>query len=186
LSTHNPFGLARLRGARFMLAFTSEVYGDPLVHPQPEEYRGNVNQVGVRGVYDQAKRYAESITMAYRHHLDTRIVRIFNPYGSRMRPDDRRMVPKFIRQALSGRPLTVRGERIQTRGVHYVDDRIEGCVRLVIKSEESPLVNIGNPHEVRMLEMASSESQLINEGFSEYDQKRKVHSRIVMQTPRAF
>src|SRR5215207_4499820 len=133
LGTHNCLGLARARGARFMLASTSEVYGDPLVHPQREDYRGNVSTTGVRSVYDEAKRYAEALTMAYhRHHrLDTRIVRIFNSYGPRMREDDGRMVPNFIRQALLGEPLTVYGEGTQTRSVQYVEDLIEGVTRLM-------------------------------------------------------
>src|ERR671914_695228 len=122
--THNSLGLAKAKRARFMLASTSEVYGDPLVHPQPESYRGNVNPIGIRGVYDEAKRYAEAITMAYhRHHrVETRIVRIFNTHGPRMRPDDGRMIPNFIQQALSGEPLTVYGDGNQTRSVQYVDD----------------------------------------------------------------
>ncbi len=181
LGTHNSLGLARRKGARFMLASTSEVYGDPLVHPQPEDYRGNVNQVGIRGVYDEAKRYAESITMAYhRHHrLDTRIVRIFNSYGPRMRPDDGRMVPNFIRQALSGRPLTVHGEGIQTRSVQYVDDLIEGVLRLMRSTETRP-VNIGSPHEMSVreiaemiIEISGSESELIFEPLPEDDPKRR-------------
>jgi dTDP-glucose 4,6-dehydratase len=155
LGTHNCLGLARARGARFMLASTSEVYGDPLVHPQREDYRGNVSTTGVRSVYDEAKRYAEALTMAYhRHHrLDTRIVRIFNSYGPRMREDDGRMVPNFIRQALLGEPLTVYGEGTQTRSVQYVDDLIEGVIRLM-KSDETRPVNIGNPVEYSVREVA--------------------------------
>jgi dTDP-glucose 4,6-dehydratase len=133
-----------------MLASSSEVYGDPLVHPQTENYWGNVNPVGVRGVYDEAKRYAEAITMAYhRHHkVDTRIVRVFNTYGPRMRVDDGRMVPNFIQQTLLGRPLTVYGDGSQSRSVQYVDDLIEGVLRLMKSPEDRP-VNIGNPVESR-------------------------------------
>ena len=147
--THNCLGLARARGARFMLASTSEVYGDPLVHPQHEDYRGNVSTTGPRSVYDEAKRYAEALTMAYhRHHrVDTRIVRIFNTHGPKMREDDGRMVPNFIRQALFGEPLTVYGEGTQTRSVQYVDDLIEGVIRLMKTGETRP-VNIGNPRGV--------------------------------------
>jgi dTDP-glucose 4,6-dehydratase len=155
MGTYNALGLALARGARFMLASTSEVYGDPLVHPQHEGYRGNVNPIGIRGVYDEAKRYAESITMAYhRHHrVDTRIARIFNTYGPRMRPDDGRMVPNFIRQALAGEPLTVYGDGSQTRSLQYVDDLVEGLVRLM-RSEEVRPVNIGNPAEYSVREVA--------------------------------
>jgi dTDP-glucose 4,6-dehydratase len=181
LGTYNSLGLALAKGARFMLASTSEVYGDPLVHPQHEEYWGNVNPTGVRGVYDEAKRYAESITMAYhRHHrVDTRIVRIFNSYGPRMRPDDGRMVPNFIRQALSGQPLTVYGEGIQTRSVQYVDDLIECAIRLMRSTETRP-VNIGSPHEMSVreiaemiIEISGSESELIFEPLPEDDPKRR-------------
>jgi dTDP-glucose 4,6-dehydratase len=181
LGTYNSLGLALAKGARFMLASTSEVYGDPLVHPQHEEYWGNVNPTGVRGVYDEAKRYAESITMAYhRHHrVDTRIVRIFNSYGPRMRPDDGRMVPNFIRQALSGQPLTVYGEGIQTRSVQYVDDLIEGAIRLMRSTETRP-VNIGSPIEYEvgeiarmMIELSGSESDLVHEALPEDDPKRR-------------
>ena len=143
LGTHNSLGLARARGARFMLASTSEVYGDPLVHPQHEVYTGNVSITGPRSVYDEAKRYAEALTMAY-HRLDSRIVRIFNTHGPRMREDDGRMVPNFIRQALLGEPLTIYGDGTQTRSVQYVDDLIEGVLRLM-RSDEVRLVNIGNP-----------------------------------------
>src|SRR5215204_4629167 len=153
--THNALGLARAKGARFMLASTSEVYGDPLVHPQPEGYWGNVNPIGIRGVYDEAKRYAESMTMAYhRHHrVDTRIVRIFNTYGPRMRPNDGRMVPNFIQQAFSGEPLTVYGDGSQTRSVQYVDDLVEGVFRLMNSGVNHP-VNIGNDAEYSILELA--------------------------------
>ena len=157
LGTLNALGLAKAKGARLMLASTSEVYGDPLVHPQHEGYLGNVNPIGPRGVYDEAKRYAEAITMAYhRHHgVDTRIVRIFNTYGPRMRPDDGRMIPNFISQALDGDPLTVYGDGSQTRSVQYVDDLIEGAYRLM-QSEERRPVNIGNPVEYTVKEVAES------------------------------
>ncbi len=155
LGTYNALGLAKAKRARFMLASTSEVYGDPLVHPQPEWYQGNVNPIGVREVYDEAKRYAESITMAYhRHHgLETRISRIFNSYGPRMRPDDGRMIPNFVSQALAGEPLTVYGDGSQTRSVQYVDDLIEGMVRLMQSPERRP-VNLGNPVEYSVREVA--------------------------------
>ncbi|MGB3634447.1 MAG: UDP-glucuronic acid decarboxylase family protein [Rubrobacteraceae bacterium] len=155
LGTYNSLGLAKAKGARMVLASTSEVYGDPLVHPQPEEYWGNVNPIGTRGVYDEAKRYAEAITMAYhRHHrVDTRIVRIFNTYGPRMRPDDGRMIPNFVQQALSGEPLTVYGEGLQTRSLQYADDLVEGVIRLM-RSEETRPVNIGNPVEYTVREVA--------------------------------
>ena len=161
LGTYNALGLARERGARFMLASTSEVYGDPLEHPQSEGYRGNVNPIGIRGVYDEAKRYAEAMTMAYhRHHrVDTRIVRIFNTYGPRMRPDDGRMVPNFIRQALTGEPLTVYGDGSQTRSIQYVDDLIEGVFRLMHGREPNP-VNIGNPRELSVREVATMTLEL--------------------------
>ncbi len=159
LGTHKALGLARAKGARFLLASTSEVYGDPLVHPQPESYWGNVNPIGPRGVYDEAKRFAEAITMAYRrvHGLQTRIVRIFNTYGPRMRLNDGRVVPNFIGQALRGEPLTVYGDGSQTRSFCYVDDLIEGIVRLLHSDEAEP-VNLGNPDEVSILEFA----QIIN------------------------
>ena len=155
LGTYNSLGLALAEGARIMLASTSEVYGDPLVHPQTEEYWGNVNPIGIRGVYDEAKRYAESITMAYhRHHgVDTRIVRIFNTHGPRMRPDDGRMIPNFISQALAKKPITIYGDGTQTRSVQYVDDLIEGLLRLM-RSEETRPVNIGNPVEYTVREVA--------------------------------
>ena len=181
LGTYNCLGLALAKGARFMLASTSEVYGDPLVHPQHEDYWGNVNPIGIRGVYDEAKRYAESITMAYhRHHgLDTRIVRIFNTYGPRMRPDDGRMVPNFIQQALSGQPLTIYGGGTQTRSVQYVSDLIEGTFRLM-KSTETRPVNVGNPVEYPVREIAEmvidisgSTSELVFEPLPEDDPKQR-------------
>jgi dTDP-glucose 4,6-dehydratase len=155
LGTHKALGLAKSKGARFLLASTSEVYGDPLIHPQPETYWGNVNPVGPRGVYDEAKRFAEAITMAYhRHHgVDTRIVRIFNTYGPRMRADDGRVVPTFICQALDGEPLTAFGDGSQTRSFCFVADLIEGIWRL-LGSDYSDPMNIGNPAEMTVLEFA--------------------------------
>ncbi|MEW5876773.1 MAG: UDP-glucuronic acid decarboxylase family protein [Acidobacteriota bacterium] len=155
LGTHKALGLAKAKGARFLLASTSEVYGDPLVHPQPESYWGNVNPVGPRGVYDEAKRFAEAMTMAYHryHRLETRIVRIFNTYGPRMRRNDGRVVPAFICQALAGEPLTVFGDGSQTRSFCYVDDLIEGVVR-VLFSEITEPINLGNPQEMTVLEFA--------------------------------
>ncbi len=149
LGTHNALGLALAKRARFLLASTSEVYGDPLVHPQPETYWGNVNPIGIRGVYDEAKRFAEAITMAYHriHGVDTRIIRIFNTYGPRMRLDDGRVVPNFVGQALRGQPLTVYGDGSQTRSFCYVSDLVDGMVRLLMSSENDP-VNIGNPIEL--------------------------------------
>ncbi|VVB95777.1 GDP-L-fucose synthase [uncultured archaeon] len=155
LGTHNMLGLAKEKKARFLLASTSEVYGDPLVNPQPEEYWGNVNPIGPRGVYDEAKRYAEAITMAYHryHGIDTRIVRIFNTYGPRMRLNDGRVVPNFIGQALRGENLTVYGDGSQTRSFCYVSDEIEGIYRLMMSDYTLP-VNIGNPEEHTILEFA--------------------------------
>jgi dTDP-glucose 4,6-dehydratase len=143
------------KSARFLLASTSEVYGDPLVHPQPESYWGNVNPIGPRGVYDEAKRFAEAMTMAYRraHGVDTRIVRIFNTYGERMRPRDGRVVPALISQALAGEPMTVFGDGSQTRSFCYVSDLIEGIYRLLLSGEPDP-VNIGNPSELSVLDFA--------------------------------
>ena len=157
LGTHNALGLALNKGARFFLASTSEVYGDPLVHPQPETYWGNVNPIGVRGVYDESKRFAEAITMAYHriHHLDTRIVRIFNTYGPRMRQDDGRVIPNFIHQALNKQPLTLYGDGTQTRSFTYVDDEIDGFYRLLMSDEVMP-VNIGNTNETNMIELAET------------------------------
>ena len=155
LGTHNALGLAKAKNARFFLASTSEVYGDPLVHPQPESYWGNVNPVGPRGVYDEAKRFAEAITMAYHrfHGLDTRIVRIFNTYGPRMRPHDGRVVTNFIVQALNGEPLTVYGDGSQTRSFCYVDDEVEGIYRLFMRGTPEP-TNIGNPDEYTVRQLA--------------------------------
>jgi len=155
LGTHNALGIAKEKKARFLLASTSEVYGDPLVHPQNEDYWGNVNCIGPRGVYDEAKRFAEAITMAYHrvHKVDTRIVRIFNTYGPRMRKNDGRAIPNFISQALADQPLTVYGKGLQTRSFCYVDDLIEGIWRLLNSGTNSP-VNIGNPDEMCLVDLA--------------------------------
>ena len=155
--THNALGLAKVHRARFLLASTSEVYGDPQVHPQPETYWGNVNPIGPRGVYDEAKRYAEALTMAYHRQqgVDTAIVRIFNTYGARMRPHDGRAIPTFIRQALEEKPLTVFGDGSQTRSFCYVDDLIRGLILLAESGEHMP-VNIGNPAEMSLLELAEA------------------------------
>jgi dTDP-glucose 4,6-dehydratase len=157
LGTHNMLGLAKAKGARFLLASTSEVYGDPLVHPQPESYWGNVNPVGPRGVYDEAKRFAEAMTMAYHrvHGLDIRIVRIFNTYGPRMRLRDGRVVPAFLQQALQGEPLTVFGDGGQTRSFCYVDDLIEGIWRLLNSDLRTPC-NLGNPQEMTIRRFADA------------------------------
>ena len=155
--THNALGLAKFKRARFLLASTSEVYGDPQIHPQPEGYWGNVNPVGPRGVYDEAKRYAEALTMAYHRQqgVDTCIARIFNTYGPRMRPHDGRAIPTFMRQALDGKPLTVFGDGSQTRSFCYVDDLIEGLYLLAMSEEHLP-VNLGNPNEFTLLELAET------------------------------
>jgi len=155
LGTHKALGLAKAKGARFLLASTSEVYGDPLVHPQREDYWGNVNPIGPRGVYDEAKRFAEAMTMAYHryHGLETRIARIFNTYGPRMRPNDGRVVSNFINQALRGQPLTVYGDGSQTRSFCYVSDMVEGLYRLLMSNEVEP-VNLGNPKEFTVIELA--------------------------------
>jgi dTDP-glucose 4,6-dehydratase len=155
LGTHKALGLAKEKNARFLIASTSEIYGDPLVHPQPEEYWGNVNTIGFRGCYDEAKRFAESLTMAYHreHQVETRIVRIFNTYGPRMRVNDGRVVPAFISQALKNKPVTVFGQGTQTRSFCYVSDLIEGIYRLMMSDYDLP-VNIGNPTEMTMLQFA--------------------------------
>src|SRR6266478_9755137 len=155
LGTHKSLGLAREKKARFLMASTSEIYGDPLVNPQPETYWGNVNPIGPRGVYDEAKRFAEAITMAYRrsHAVDTRVVRIFNTYGPRMRPRDGRVVPALIGQAISGEPMTVFGDGSQGRSFCYVDDLIDGIYRLLLSNEPDP-TNIGNPAEMTVLQFA--------------------------------
>jgi dTDP-glucose 4,6-dehydratase len=155
--THNALGLAKFKRARFLLASTSEVYGDPLIHPQPETYWGNVNPIGPRGVYDEAKRYSEALTMAYHRQqgVDTCIVRIFNTYGPRMRPFDGRAVPTFVRQALADKPLTVFGDGSQTRSFCYVDDLVRGLILLAESGEHEP-VNVGNPTEMTLLELAQA------------------------------
>ena len=177
LGTHKALGLARAKGARLLLASTSEVYGDPLVHPQPESYWGNVNPVGPRGVYDEAKRFAEALTMAYHryHALDTRIVRIFNTFGPRMRPHDGRVVSNFIMQALRGEPLTVYGDGSQTRSFCYVDDLVEGIVRLLERGTPEP-TNIGNPGEFTVRQLADhvlaltgSRSEIVHRPLPEDD-----------------
>lgn len=167
LGTHNSLGLAKKMRARFLLASTSEVYGDPLVHPQPESYWGNVNPVGPRGVYDEAKRFAEAMVMAYHryHGLETRIVRIFNTYGPRMRPRDGRVVPAFIDQALRGEPLTVFGEGNQTRSFCFVKDLVDGIYRLLTANEVDP-VNIGNPTEMSVLDFAEKILELTGSSSS--------------------
>jgi dTDP-glucose 4,6-dehydratase len=179
LGTHNTLGLAKEKRARYFIASTSEVYGDPLEHPQTESYWGNVNPVGPRGVYDEAKRFAEAMTMAYhRHHgVDTRIVRIFNTYGPRMRPWDGRVVSNFIVQALTGQPLTVYGDGSQTRSFCYVEDEVEGIYQLFMKGDSNP-TNIGNPDEYTVrqlaeivLELTGSESPIVSEPLPEDDPK---------------
>jgi dTDP-glucose 4,6-dehydratase len=181
LGTHNMLGLARAKGAVFLLASTSEVYGDPLVHPQPETYWGNVNPIGPRGVYDEAKRAAEAFTMAYHraHKLNTRIVRIFNTYGKRMRLNDGRAAPNFIRQALAGEPLTVYGDGSQTRSLCYVDDLVDGILALLHTDYSDP-VNIGNPAEVTILQLANlirelcaSNSEIAYKPLPEDDPKQR-------------
>ncbi len=163
LGTFHTLDIAREHGARYMLASTSEVYGDPQVHPQPETYWGHVNPVGERAVYDEAKRFAEALTMAYhrKYGLDTRIVRIFNTYGPRMRLDDGRVIPNFLQQALRGEPLTVYGDGSQTRSFCYVDDLVEGILRLLQVQEPYP-VNLGNPHEITVLELAETINRLLD------------------------
>ncbi len=163
LGTLNAIGLAKSKGARFLLASTSEVYGDPKLNPQPETYWGNVNPIGPRGVYDEAKRFAEAMTMAYHryHDLDTRIVRIFNTYGPRMRLNDGRVVPNFIYQALNGLPLTVYGNGSQTRSFQYYSDLVEGVHRLLLSEEIEP-VNIGNPQDTTILDFAHMVQELTN------------------------
>jgi dTDP-glucose 4,6-dehydratase len=171
--THNALGLAKWKRARFLISSTSEVYGDPLIHPQPETYWGNVNPIGPRGVYDEAKRYAEALVMAYHRYqgVDTAIARIFNTYGPRMRPHDGRAIPTFLRQALDGKPLTVFGSGSQTRSFCYVDDLIRGLVALAESGEHFP-VNVGNPEERTLLELAEqikemtgSESEIVYEAL---------------------
>jgi dTDP-glucose 4,6-dehydratase len=179
--THNALGLAKFKRARFLLASTSEVYGDPLVHPQPESYWGNVNPIGPRGVYDEAKRYAEALTMAYHRQqgVDTAIVRIFNTYGPRMRPNDGRAIPTFVRQALASQPLTVFGDGSQTRSFCYVDDLIRGLFLLASSGEHLP-VNLGNPSEFTILELAETvlrvtgaSSEIVYEALPEDDPQQR-------------
>lgn len=179
LGTHKALGLAREKGAKFLLASTSEVYGDPLVHPQPEDYWGNVNPIGPRGVYDEAKRFAEAMTMAYNryHGIETQIVRIFNTYGPRMRLNDGRVVPNFISQALTGKPLTVYGDGSQTRSFCYYTDMVEGIHRLLESDIDTP-VNLGNPTEYSVLEFArkiieatGSASEIVHEELPVDDPK---------------
>jgi len=163
LGTHNALGLAKDKKAKFLLASTSEVYGDPLVHPQPESYWGNVNPIGPRGVYDEAKRFAEAITMAYHrfHRLDTRIARIFNTYGPRMKADDGRVVPTFIVQALKNKPITIFGNGMQTRSFCYVSDLIDGIYKLMLSDVAEP-VNLGNPEEYTILDFAKKIIKITN------------------------
>jgi dTDP-glucose 4,6-dehydratase len=179
LGTHKTLGLAKAKGARFLIASTSEVYGDPQVHPQPESYWGHVNPIGPRGVYDEAKRFAEAMTMAYHryHGVDTRIVRIFNTYGPRMRPNDGRVVSNFIVQALRGQPLTIYGDGSQTRSFCFVSDLIDGIYRL-FQSDWSDPVNIGNPGEFtvrqlaeRVIELTGSTSEIVSRPLPEDDPK---------------
>lgn len=179
VGTHHALGLARAKGARFLLASTSEVYGDPAIHPQPETYWGNVNPIGVRGVYDEAKRFGEAMTMAYRRYkdVDTRIARIFNTFGPRMRKDDGRAVPTFINQALNNQPITVFGDGSQTRSFGYITDLVEGIYLLMLSSEQEP-VNIGNPQEMTVKEMAEiiirltkSKSEIVHRPLPEDDPK---------------
>lgn len=181
LGTHNLLGLAKSKGARILVASTSEVYGDPLVHPQPEDYWGNVNPVGPRGVYDEAKRFQEAMTMAYHnfHGLETRIVRIFNTYGPRMRLDDGRVLPSFIGQALRGEDITVFGDGSQTRSFCYVDDLVEGIYRLLLSDYSGP-VNVGNPEEITINEFAEeivkltgSKSTIIHKELPKDDPKQR-------------
>ena len=181
LGTHNALGLAKAKRARFLLASTSEVYGDPLIHPQPETYWGNVNPIGPRGVYDEAKRFAEAMAMAYHrvHALEVRIVRIFNTYGPRMRLRDGRVVPNFMSQALLGKPLTVYGDGGQTRSFCYVSDLIDGIYRLLLSDAKTP-VNVGNPHEMTILQFAErikaitgSDSSIVFEPLPEDDPKTR-------------
>ena len=181
LGTHNALGLAKAKKAVFLLASTSEVYGDPLIHPQPEEYWGNVNPIGPRGVYDEAKRFAEAITMAYHrtHGINTKIVRIFNTYGPRMRIKDGRAIPNFLKQALTGEDLTVYGDGSQTRSFCFVTDLIEGIFRLLTSEQHEP-VNIGNPNEMTIQQMADkilqatqSNSKIVNVPLPEDDPKTR-------------
>ncbi len=179
LGTHNALGVAKAKNARILVASTSEVYGDPLIHPQHEEYWGNVNPIGPRGCYDEAKRFLESITMAYHNHhgVETRIVRIFNTYGPRMRPDDGRALPAFFSQAIRGEDITIFGDGLQTRSFCYVDDLVDGIYRLLLSDYSLP-VNIGNPEEISILgvakeviEITGSKSKLIHKDLPKDDPK---------------
>ena len=179
LGTHKALGLAKEKKARFLLASTSEVYGDPDIHPQPENYWGNVNPIGPRGVYDEAKRFAEALTMAYNryHNVETRIARIFNTFGTRMRANDGRAIPNFIMQALNGNPITVYGDGSQTRSFCYITDQVDGLFKLLMSNENEP-VNIGNPEEIPVLEIAKeiisltkNKSKIIFEDLPENDPK---------------
>ena len=179
LGTHKALGLAKEKKARFLLASTSEVYGDPDIHPQPEDYWGNVNPIGPRGVYDEAKRFAEALTMAYHryHNVETRIARIFNTFGTRMRVKDGRAIPNFIMQALNGDPITVYGDGSQTRSFCYISDQVDGLFKLLMSDEDEP-VNIGNPEEIPVVEIAreiisltNSKSKIIFEDLPENDPK---------------
>jgi len=181
LGTHKALGLAKEKGARFLIASTSEIYGDPLIHPQPEEYWGNVNTIGPRGCYDEAKRFAEAMTMAYHreHQVETRIVRIFNTYGPRMRLNDGRVVPAFISQALTNKPITIFGQGTQTRSFCYYADLIEGIYRLMMSDYDLP-VNIGNPTEMTMLQFAEqiiqatkSKSKIVRKPLPQDDPKQR-------------
>jgi len=182
LGTHNTLGLARSKNAKYFLASTSEVYGDPLVHPQPETYWGNVNPIGPRGVYDESKRFAEALTTAYqhKHNLDTRIIRIFNCYGPRLRFNDGRVVSNFIHQALTGKPITIYGEGAQTRSFQYVSDLVDGIIALLPVQHHEP-VNLGNPKEFTMIELAElvkeltgSKSKVVFEPLPVDDPKRRL------------
>jgi dTDP-glucose 4,6-dehydratase len=179
LGTHKALGLAKEKRARFLLASTSEVYGDPLIHPQKEDYWGNVNPIGPRGVYDEAKRFAEAMTMGYHraHGIDTRIIRIFNTFGIRMRRNDGRVVPNFITQALSGEDLTVYGDGSQTRSFCYVSDLVEGIVRLLASARNEP-VNVGNPTEMTVLQFAETIRRLIGSS------SRIVHKPLPVDDPK--
>ena len=163
LGTHNTLGVARAHNARYILASTSEIYGNPLEHPQKEEYWGHVDPIGIRSVYDEAKRFAEALTMAYHryHHINTGIVRIFNTYGPRMRLDDGRVIPNFLQQAIRKEPLTIYGNGEQTRSFCYVDDLVDGIIKLLLSNEHLP-INIGNPQEITMLSLAKSVNEILN------------------------
>ncbi|MCK5146521.1 SDR family oxidoreductase [bacterium] len=179
LGTHKALGLAKEKGARFLLASTSEVYGDPQIHPQPESYWGNVNPVGPRGVYDEAKRFAEAMTMAYHeyHGVETRIVRIFNTYGPRMRPNDGRAIPAFVPQALKGENITVFGDGLQTRSFCFVNDLVDGIYRLLMCDDVNP-VNIGNPDERTILQLAEAITKICDSG------SRVVHESLPVNDPK--